>query len=168
MTNTGNDRTIIMDSNTMSKKITRIAHQIYENNFDAKTLYVIGIKNEGAVLAERLHTILTQISDLEITCIALEMDKKNPLTDLPQLNSLKLRNASVILVDDVLNSGKTLMYATKSILDQSPKTIQTVCLVDRKHRKFPVRADFVGLTLSTTLKEHITVKFGKEDMVYME
>ena len=98
------------------------------------------------------------------------MDKKKPLNSglNSEIESKKLKNKAVILVDDVLNSGKTLVYATKFLLDFEVKNLQTVCLIDRKHRKFPIRADFVGLTLSTTLQEHITVEFGKDDIVYLD
>ena len=83
-------------------------------------------------------------------------------------SSLPLKNKIVILVDDVLNSGRTLIHATQAILETEVKGLQTVCLVDRKHRKFPIRADYVGLTLSTTLQEHITVEFNENDQVYLE
>ena len=97
------------------------------------------------------------------------MDKKSPLKSgiVTEIEGTELKNKIVILVDDVLNSGKTLVYATKFLLDYNVKGLQTVCLVDRKHRKFPIRADYVGLTLSTTLQEHIAVELGKTDIVYL-
>ena len=164
------DRTVILNHKQIGQKITRIAHQIFENNFKEKTVCVMGIHDEGYVLAEKLNAILSDIADFEIQFYGINMDKKSPLKS--GLNSdiepKDLKNKVVILVDDVLNSGKTLIYATKFLLDYNVKSIQTVCLVDRKHRKFPVRADYVGLTLSTTLQEHISVEFGKEDIVYLD
>lgn len=163
-------RTIILDKKQISQKIIRISHEIYENNFQEKTIYILGIQGEGYVLAERLHAILKDIADFSIQISSVNMDKKKPLEsgltiDFPTKD---LKNKVVLLVDDVLNSGKTLMYATKFLLDYNVKSIQTVCLVDRKHRTFPIRADYEGLTLSTTLQEHITVEFGVNDLVYLD
>jgi pyrimidine operon attenuation protein/uracil phosphoribosyltransferase len=164
------DRTVILDSKQVKQKITRIAHQLYENNFQEKSVVVMGICDEGFILAERLVKLLQKISDLNIELYGINMDKKNPLNSglNSKVDAKKLKNKAVILVDDVLNSGKTLVYATKFLLDFEVKNLQTVCLIDRKHRKFPIRADFVGLTLSTTLQEHITVEFGKKDIVYLD
>ncbi|MFT4753468.1 MAG: pyrimidine operon attenuation protein/uracil phosphoribosyltransferase [Salibacteraceae bacterium] len=167
---TSETRTVILDHKQVSQKITRIAHEIIENNFVEKSLVIMGIKSEGFVLAERLVKILTQISDMDIVLHEVSIDKKKPLSSglVSSIEENELNNKAVILVDDVLNSGKTLVYATKFLLDHKIKRLQTVCLVDRKHRKFPIRADFVGLTLSTTLQEHITVEFGKYDCVYLD
>lgn len=164
------ERTIILDHKQVEQKITRIAHQLYENNFQEKSIVIMGIHSEGYVLAERLTSLLREISDLNIELFGINMDKKKPLNSglNSEIDAKTLKNKAVILVDDVLNSGKTLVYATKFLLDFSVKNLQTVCLIDRKHRKFPIRADFVGLTLSTTLQEHITVEFGKEDIVYLD
>ena len=164
------DRTVILNHKQIGQKITRIAHQIFENNFQEKTVCVMGIHGEGYVLAEKLNAILKDIADFDIQFFGIKMDKKSPLKSglNTDIEAKDLKNKVVILVDDVLNSGKTLIYATKFLLDYNVKSIQTVCLVDRKHRKFPVRADYVGLTLSTTLQEHISVEFGKEDIVYLD
>jgi pyrimidine operon attenuation protein/uracil phosphoribosyltransferase len=162
--------TVILDHKQVGQKITRIAHQILENNFQEKSLVILGIKEEGFILAQRLVDILESISDINIYLHDIALDKKKPLTSGLQtsVDVKELKNRIVILVDDVLNSGKTLVYSTKFLLDHNIKGLQTVCLVDRKHRKFPIRADYVGLTLSTTLQEHITVKFGKTDQVYLD
>ena len=167
---TANTRTVILNHKQIGQKITRIAHQIIENNFQEKALVIMGIKKEGYVLAERLVTILNDISDINITLHEVSIDKKKPLSSglISSIEEKELNNKVVVIVDDVLNSGKTLVYATKFLLDHKIKSLQTVCLVDRKHRKFPIRADYVGLTLSTTLQEHITVEFGKLDSVYLD
>jgi pyrimidine operon attenuation protein/uracil phosphoribosyltransferase len=161
------ETTIILNHKQVEQKVTRIAHEILENNFKEKKLVIMGIQKEGFVLASRLANILNEISTIDITLCGIEMNKKSPLeSDIEiGIESKTLKNKVVILVDDVLNSGKTLIYATKHLLDQNIKGIQTVCLVDRKHRQFPIRADYVGLTLSTTLQDHITVEFGKVDVV---
>lgn len=163
------DRTVILDHKQVGQKITRIAHQILENNFQEKTIIIMGIHEEGYVLAKRLFDILKTIHQNEIQVYGIHMDKKSPLKSglNTEIEGLQLKNKTVILVDDVLNSGKTLVYAAKFLLDFNVKGLQTVCLVDRKHRRFPIRADYVGLTLSTTLQEHITVELGKKDIVYL-
>lgn len=165
-----NVQTVILDHKQVGQKITRIAHEILENNFQEKSLVVLGIKNEGFILAQRLVAILGSISDINISLHDISLNKKNPLESglKSSLEAKSIKNKMVILVDDVLNSGKTLVYSAKFLLDHDVKGLQTVCLVDRKHRKFPIRADYVGLTLSTTLQEHITVKFGETDSVYLD
>jgi pyrimidine operon attenuation protein/uracil phosphoribosyltransferase len=164
------DRTVILNDKQIGQKITRIAHEILENNFQEKSVIIMGIHGEGYVLAKRLVTILESVAEFNIELYEVSMDKKDPLTSglSTDIEPKKLKNKVVILIDDVLNSGKTLVYATKFLLDFNVKNLQTVCLVDRKHRKFPIRADYVGLTLSTTLQEHITVEFGKQDIVYLD
>mgnify|MGYP003633714773 CR=1 FL=1 len=163
------NRTVILNHHQVGQKITRIAHEILENNFQEKSLIIMGIHKEGFVLANRLYTILKTIFENDIQVYGISMDKKSPLKSgiVTEIEGTELKNKIVILVDDVLNSGKTLVYATKFLLDYNVKGLQTVCLVDRKHRKFPIRADYVGLTLSTTLQEHIAVELGKTDIVYL-
>lgn len=163
-------QTIILDHKQIGQKITRIAHEILENNFQEKSIVIIGIKKEGFVVATRIFKILQEISTSQIELHGIQLDKKNPLKSnlSDTISPLHLKNKIVILVDDVLNSGRTLIHATQALLEAEVKGLQTVCLVDRKHRKFPIRADYVGLTLSTTLQEHITVEFSKTDLVYLE
>lgn len=145
----------------VEQKIQRIAHQILEKNYDEKEIILIGIANRGYLLAEKINAALQTITEIKVTLHKLKLHKDKPLendvefsTDLDYLN-----NKSIILIDDVLNSGRTLIYATRYILESKLKYLTTVVLVDRKHRKFPIKANFVGLTLSTTLQEHISVDF---------
>lgn len=148
----------------------RIAHHILENNFQEKTLFVIGIHGEGNVLAEKLATILQDISTINVQTGTLKMDKKDPVKSAFEASFVAkdVRNKVIILVDDVLNSGKTMIHATNYLLDMNVKSIQTACLIDRKHHTFPIRADYVGLLLSTSLQEHISVQFGKQNIVYLD
>ena len=164
------ERTVILTHKQVGQKITRMAHEILENNFQEKSIVIIGIQSQGYVLAERLVNELKKITEIEVLLHGVKLNKRTPLNSglESSIDDKELQNKIVILVDDVLNSGKTLVYATKYLLDHKIKGLQTVCLVDRKHRKFPIRADFVGLTLSTTLQEHITVEFGKTDLVYLD
>ena len=156
-----NVKTLILSAIQVEQKIQRIAHQILEKNYDEKEIVLIGIANRGYLLAEKINTALQNITKIKVTLHKLKLHKDKPLdndvdfsTDLDYLN-----NKSIILIDDVLNSGRTLIYATRYILESKLKYLTTVVLVDRKHRKFPIKANFVGLTLSTTLQEHISVDF---------
>lgn len=151
----------VLNHKQIEQKINRIAHELYETNYNEKTLHIVGIEGQGLILAEQLKKILESISSKKIELHKIALNKDNPLEYEPNLTiSLsELENQNVILVDDVLNSGRTLIYSAQFLLKASLKKLQTVCLVDRWHRRFPIRADFVGLTLSTTLQEHIEVSF---------
>ena len=164
-----NEKVLVLNNLQIRQKITRIAHEIYENNFNEDELYFIGIEKRGSVLSKRLAALLTEISDITIHEHTLKLNKTAPLED-PIETSIALEELAgkpVILIDDVLNSGKALIYAAKYILRAMPKKLKTAVLVDRKHRSFPVRSDYVGLTLATTLQEHIAVEFGNKDAVYL-
>lgn len=160
-------KTVILNNIQVEQKLNRMAYEIYENHCDDKSLVIIGIADRGVVLAKRLKKILDKISDLDSTLIELSIDKKNPNKAI-DLSKYDLNNKVVLLVDDVLNTGKTLIYGVKQILEYDIKQLKTVILVNRRHRNFPIRADYVGLTLSTTLKEHITVELTpKQEAVYL-
>jgi len=156
-------KTLILSTIQVEQKIQRIAHQILEKNYDEKEIVLIGIANRGYLLAEKINAALQNITKIKVTLHKLKLHKDKPLdNDVDFSEDLDyLNNKSIILIDDVLNSGRTLIYATRYILDSDIKYLTTVVLVDRKHRKFPIKANFVGLTLSTTLQEHISVDFEK-------
>ena len=170
MTSEKQERTVILNHLQIEQKITRIAHHILENNFQEKSLFVIGIQGEGSVLAEKLVSILKEISTIDVLSGTIGMDKKTPNKSEfeASFTAKDVRNKVIILVDDVLNSGRTMIHATNYLLDMNVKSIQAACLVDRKHHTFPIRADYVGLLLSTSLQEHISVQFGKQNMVYLD
>jgi len=160
---------VILNNTQIQQKIKRIAYQIYEANFTANTLVLAGIADNGFILAKKLQAVLQDISPLKIVLCEVKIDKKKPLN--PVMTSLKAedyKNTSLVLVDDVLNSGTTLMYAVKHFLEVPLKQFKTAVLVDRNHKKYPVKADFKGVSLSTSLKEHVQVSFkGKEAKAYM-
>lgn len=163
-------RVLVLDHLKILQKLRRIAYQIYEFNHQEETLTLVAIEKKGVFLAERIIPILEDISGIKVELIKLAIDKENP-KDEPTWNgdASSLNGKSVILVDDVLNSGRTLIYAARHILDYNVKKLTTVVLVDRRHRRFPIKADFVGLTLSTTLQDHIAVEFQEgNDKVYLE
>ena len=155
----------ILDTTQIRQKINRLAYEIYENNFSEKEILVVGIDGNGYNIAKQLCDKLKNISTQKITIGKMKINKDEPWKGEPGIDFDEdaYVNKTVILVDDVLNSGKTLMYAVRLFLDKPVKKIHTVILVDRSHTRFPVKADYVGLTLSTTLQEHIEADFSKKE-----
>ena len=159
----------VLDHETVGRKLERIAHQLHEENFEEGSIILIGIADRGSVLAKRLAERIREISDLQVTTGEITLDKDDPLGKPVSLSMdrQELKGKVVVLVDDVLMSGRTLMYAVSYLIQGPLKKLVTGVLVDRMHRRFPVRADIVGLTLSTTLQEHISVELGRKDAVYL-
>ncbi len=161
----------ILDKVQIQQKLNRLAYQVYENNFDEKSLLIVGIDGNGYKVAASLAEKLKEISPIKIQLGKIKLDKDKPWDGDPQIDfdEKAFVNKTTILVDDVLNSGKTLIYAVKLFLDKPVKKLSTVILVDRSHTRFPVKADYVGLTLSTTLQEHIETDFSKKgnESVYL-
>ena len=155
-------KTLILTSEQIQQKIYRIAYEIYENNYDEKEIIIAGIANNGYVLAERISDKLKKISPIKVNLIEVKVNKKNPNNQAVEIaiDDKELANKVIILVDDVLKSGKTLMFGAKPFLNFPVKRLTTVVLVDRGHNRYPIKADFVGLSLSTTLQEHITVEMN--------
>ncbi|WP_461788371.1 phosphoribosyltransferase family protein [Pedobacter sp.] len=165
------NQVLILDQKQIQQKINRIAYQILEDNIEEKELVIAGIWDRGYKLAVRLEQTLKEISEFKITLLRIDLEKQSSKlvakTDLPESN---WKNKVIILVDDVLNSGKTLAYGLGVFLNTPHKKIRTVVLVDRSHKIFPIATDFVGLELATVLKEHVDVIMdveGEEDRVYL-
>lgn len=163
--------TLILNSDQIEQKIVRMSHEIHERNYLEKELFIVGITGGGNQLAQQLAQKLNTFGTLHIELREITLDKSKP-ADHPVVfsgNLEELRTKVVVLVDDVLNSGRTLVYASRFLLDAAPSSLSVATLIDRFHRRFPVHADFVGLTLSTNMKEHVRVelKSGKE-AVYLE
>ncbi|MEM9024621.1 MAG: phosphoribosyltransferase family protein [Bacteroidota bacterium] len=164
-------RTLLLNSRQIRQRIQRIAHQIVEVNFEEEEVIVVGIMDRGHILAERIATVLQEIAPFKVKLYSLEYDKQAPLESAYacDLDAEAARQKAVVLVDDVLNTGRTLIYAANHLLQFSLKRLTTIVMVDRRHRSYPIRADFVGLTLATTMQEHIAVELGNgEDAVYLE
>ena len=158
----------IMDQKHIQKTIKRISYQIYETNSEENELVLAGIRENGLELATRIQKELKKISDLDVVLIEIRMDKKNPRDKISMSQSISFcENKSVVVVDDVLNTGKTLIYAVKKFLSIKLKKIQTAVLVNRNHKNFPIKGDFKGISLSTSIKEHINVRFGKDEGIYL-
>lgn len=151
-------KSIILNHQDIKNKLRRIAFQIYESNANETDIILAGIAKNGYTLAEKLAEILKSISDLNVTLCKVNVDKKDVFK--PIETSLKpedYANQSVVLVDDVLHTGTTLMYGVKHFLNVPLKQFKTVVLIDRNHKKFPIKADFKGLSLSTSYQNHVEV-----------
>ena len=164
------NKSIILTDQQISDKVRRIAYQIYESNINEKEIILAGIKNNGFVFAEKLASVLRVISPIEVRLCEVQMDKKSPRSTIStSIPPEEYKNKSLILVDDVLNSGTTLIYAAKLFLEVPLKRFKTAVLVNRNHKKYPIKADFKGISLSTSLQEHIQVNFSDEEcLAYLE
>ena len=151
-------KSIILTHEEINHKIRRIAYQIYENNVNETEVILAGIESNGYLLAKKLKTVLSKISSIEPTLCKVSIDKKNPRDDIrTSIPANQYSNKSVVLIDDVLNSGTTLVYGVRHFLEVPLKQFKTAVLVNRNHKKYPVKADFKGISLSTSLHEHINV-----------
>ena len=149
-------RNYILDEGTAARKLHRMAYEILENNLDEKELILAGIRDSGSVIARNIQQLLQQIGNLKTDIIDITLDKKNP-DEITLSKTMDFTNKVIVVIDDVANSGKTMLYAMKPFLAFQPKKIQTLALVERTHKKYPVKTDYVGLSVATTLQEHIYV-----------
>ncbi|MEQ8909435.1 MAG: phosphoribosyltransferase family protein [Vicingaceae bacterium] len=152
-------KTQILDHKKIIQKVNRIAYQIYEDHYDQKEIILAGIAKNGFVFAEVLANKIEEISAIKVQLIELQIDKKNPIEGKAELKitEKEIKNKSIILVDDVLNSGRTLIYGMQVFLKAPIKRLSVAVLANRSHKRFPVNANYVGISLATTLKEHIEV-----------
>lgn len=155
----------ILAHQQIESKIKRMAYQILENNFREQNIFLAGIKGGGYRLAKLLQAELTAIHSVQTVLIEVEIDKVNPLSSPVTLNKNieNPENSIVILIDDVLNSGKTMAYALIPFLAIPLKKIETAFLVNRSHRLFPVSAKYTGIELATTIQEHINVSWKENN-----
>lgn len=150
-------RKYILDESTVAKKLERMALEIIENNLEEQELILIGIRENGSVIAKTIQAHLQKLSAVKTTLLHLSLDKKHPgKIEIDQ--QIDFTNKAIILIDDVTNSGKTMLYALQPLLPFYPKEIQTLALVERSHKAFPVHTDYVGVSLATTLQDHIYVE----------
>jgi pyrimidine operon attenuation protein/uracil phosphoribosyltransferase len=154
----------VLNHNQIKKKITRMAYEIYERNLGSGAVVIAGISGMGKILAGLLVAELQAISDLKIEEVEILLDKSNLAESEVELsNSIELHGKTLLIVDDVLNTGKTLAYAMKPFLDIELHKMEVAVLVNRSHGLFPIRPDYTGYELSTTLNEHIRVDFSSEN-----
>ncbi|HLV51259.1 MAG TPA: phosphoribosyltransferase family protein [Flavobacterium sp.] len=155
---------IILTKQQIQQITKRIAYQIYETFIDENEVVIAGIANSGYVFAQKITDEVEKISDLKVTLGRMEINKQDPLQEIrTNLQKQDYENKAVILVDDVMNSGATLIYGVKYFLDVPVKKFKTAVLIDRNHKKFPVKADFKGISLSTSSLEHIQVVFNEDE-----
>jgi pyrimidine operon attenuation protein/uracil phosphoribosyltransferase len=164
-------RSLVLNSQQIDQKIIRMAWEMYENNSSETEMVIVGIRENGFILAQRIGKVLSEISPIKLKMLDLSIDKKNPVEQHVTLNFPidDLKGKLIIVVDDVLNSGKTLLYGIKPFLSIPVKRLQTAVLVDRRHNRYPVKSDYTGLSLATTLREHISVELDKpgQEAVYL-
>ncbi len=163
------ERTLLLDHERVQRKLKRMAIQLCEEHSTVDGIVLIGIAPRGATLAERLARLIGEFASMKVDLMELSLDKDEPLNGPVRLSADidLLRDRTVVLVDDVLMSGRTLMHAAAHLVTVKLARLTTVVLVDRRHRAYPIRADIVGMTLSTTVQERISVELGRKDAVYL-
>jgi len=155
----------ILDERQIEDKIKRISYEIYEENFDDESIIICGIEKNGSTIAKEVIKELESICNIKIEFISVALNKKKPLNTV-EIKSKKniIKNKSIILIDDVSNTGRTLIYVINELTKFEPKKINTAILVNRDHSLFPVKINFVGLSLSTSINNHIEVILDKNEM----
>ncbi|MGY5356028.1 phosphoribosyltransferase family protein [Wenyingzhuangia sp. IMCC45467] len=160
------NKSIILNHQEITQKTRRIAFQILESHCDVDEIILAGINGNGYIFTQKIKNHLEQISDLKITLCEVILDKKNLLNTIEtSISKENYANKHIVLIDDVLNSGKTLIYGVKHFLEVPLASFRTAVLVNRNHKEYPVKADFKGISLSTSLQETIEVDFSKEESV---
>lgn len=155
---------IILNNQEIEHKIRRISYQIYETFVDESSIVIAGISNNGYIFAEKIATCLKEIAALEVILCEVKINKSNPSDTIStSIDKEIYTNKGIVLVDDVLNSGTTLVYGVKHFLEVPTKKLKTAVLVDRNHKKYPVKVDFKGISLSTSSHEHVSVIFDKDN-----
>jgi pyrimidine operon attenuation protein/uracil phosphoribosyltransferase len=156
---------VILNHTQIQQKIIRLGHQILENCFEEQKIYIGGISGNGNVLAKRFAAIIRENSDIEVIPFEVKVNKDEPWSEpiVLSIDESEIKRGYIVLVDDVINSGKTMQYSLIKFLEQATKAIKTVALVDRQHRRYPIKADFVGLGLSTTLKDRVEIELSETD-----
>ena len=154
------DKKVIINDNQIRSKLKRISYQILETNLQNSVLVIAGIESNGYLIAKELKKILNKLSNIEVILCKVKIDKNNPRKPIEtSISKDKYSNKSIVLVDDVLNSGSTLVYAVKHFLEVELVQFKTAVLVNRNHKKFPVKADFKGISLSTSIQSQVIVEF---------
>lgn len=163
------DKTLILDARQVQQKIKRMAFEIFEHNFKEKGIVIAGIDGQGYILAKLLLKEVKNISPLEIKLVKVTLDKLSPLQSEVTLDChlKELKKKCIILVDDVLNTGRTFAYGMKPFLTIEVKKIETAVLVNRSHTLFPIYPQYTGYELATTIKDHVEVRLGNETSVYL-
>lgn len=159
----------ILDERQIKQKIKRLAIHILENNFEEDEIILAGINNNGTNFAKLIFKELNKLSESKVTLTRIKLSPANPLEKEVEIEMpvQDLKKKTIIIVDDVANTGRTIFYAMKPLFDILIKKIEVAVLVDRKHKSFPVKVDYVGLSLATTMKEDIDVQLTNEKAVFL-
>lgn len=162
-------RNYIMNQAVAEQKMRRMALEIIENNHDEAELILAGIHESGSVVAKNIQRMIAEVSAIKTTLLTISLDKRSP-KDIELSESMDFNDKVIIVIDDVANSGKTLLYSLKPFLQYHPRKIQSLVLVERSHNSFPVHSDYAGLSIATTLQDHIYVEVddGNITGAYME
>jgi pyrimidine operon attenuation protein/uracil phosphoribosyltransferase len=163
------EKKCILSAELAAMKLRRMAYEIMEHNPDASAITIAGIQGNGVYVAGQVADLLRSISTLKVETLIVLMDKTDPLK-VRLSEPVSIDGKIIVLVDDVSNSGKVLLYALKPFLEGYPKKIQTLVLLERSHKTYPIHPDYVGLSLSTMLKENISVEIvnGQVDSAWLE
>ncbi len=153
----------ILSSSAAKARLRRIAYEVYEANYENDELVILGIDVRGGYLAEQIQKLLTEISPITTHLITAKKDEQAGEIIIEENNAKAIiAGKAVLIVDDVLYSGRTLFHAIASVMEHSPAKVQTAVLIDRGHRNVPVTHDFVGMLLSTSLKQHVSVEISPD------
>lgn len=158
------EQTVILNKTQIDHKLKRMAYQVYEANINEKEVVIAGIESNGFLLAKKLKRLVERISPITVILCKVTIDKQKPTNPVKtSIDPDDYTNKSLILVDDVLHSGTTLIYGVKHFLEVPLKQFKTAVLVDRNHKKYPIKADFKGISLSTSLNENVAVIFERNN-----
>ena len=158
-------KNIILNQNKINKIVRRLAYQILESNINSTEIILIGIQQNGYNLSKIIFEELKAITEIKTELFFVKINKKYPLKNIVfECEKEYLKNKSIVLIDDVLNTGKTLIYCTKSLLDVELNSFKTVVLIDRNHKKFPIKVDYKGISVSTSIADHIELIFEKNNI----
>ena len=163
-------KTKIKDIASIEMYLKRIAYQIYEDNHEEdNSLIIVGVEKNGKIIADKIFEILKNISSFDLKLMSIQINKKSPTEKiLSSIDKSKCLNKNIVIVDDVLNTGRTLIYAVKYFLEIPVNKISTAVIINRNHKKFPIKADFKGISLSTSIKEHVKVILeGSKKGIYL-
>ena len=158
-------KNIILNQNKIKKIVRRLAYQILESNINSTEIILIGIHQNGYNLSKIIFKELKAITKIKTELFFVKINKKSPLKNIVfECEKEYFKNKSIVLIDDVLNTGKTLIYCTKSLLDVELNSFKTVVLIDRNHKKFPIKVDYKGISVSTSIADHIELIFEKNNI----
>ena len=148
-------KTEVLDQDQILRICNRFAFQILENSIDSDVIHIIGIKEKGFDIAKIVERELKSITKKNISLSSIKIDKKNPKDSVLSDSNLNKNVDTIFLIDDVLNTGKTLIYSLSFLLKFNFKSIKTLVLIDRNHKQFPIKVDYKGISLSTNINDNI-------------